>query len=62
MESEFQKALKELLNTHSMEGMSHTPDFVLAEYLMACLAAFDTATIRRTSLLARSMQHTPHGT
>lgn len=32
-----------LLNKHSVEGYSDTPDFVLARYLMACLQAFESA-------------------
>lgn len=40
---QFQKELKELLNRHSMENDSNTPDFILATYLMNCLAAFNEA-------------------
>lgn len=36
--------LRELLNRHSRESMSDTPDFILARYLMDCLAAFEAAT------------------
>jgi hypothetical protein len=39
--------LRALLNMHSAENASHTPDFILAEYLMACLNAFDTASRHR---------------
>ncbi len=49
MASEFKKALEKLLNIHSMENRSNTPDFILAAYLKACLDAFDAATIHRTS-------------
>jgi hypothetical protein len=35
--------LATLLNQHSAENGSNTPDFVLAEYLSSCLAAFDEA-------------------
>lgn len=41
--SEFQKELKTLINKHSMEQFSDTPDFVLAEYLNNCLKAFNGA-------------------
>ena len=37
----FRKELEELLNRHSMENGSNTPDFMLATYLNACLVAFD---------------------
>lgn len=40
---EFRGALKDLINYHSMENGSNTPDFILAEYLTDCLAAFDRA-------------------
>jgi hypothetical protein len=35
--------LAEALDRHSAESASGTPDFVLAEYLIDCLAAFDRA-------------------
>ena len=36
-----------LINKHSREQDSNTPDFILAEYLMACLSAFEVASNRR---------------
>ena len=36
-----------LLNRLSREEDSNTPDFILAEYLMACLGAFEVASNRR---------------
>ena len=41
--SEFQKELTALINKHSVENESDTPDFILAEYLNNCLDAFGTA-------------------
>lgn len=35
------------LNRHSAENGSNTPDFILAEYLLKCLEAFDLASLRR---------------
>lgn len=35
------------LNRHSAENASNTPDFILAEYLMDCLRAFDMASRHR---------------
>ncbi len=43
----FKKELIDLLNSHSLENGSHTPDWILAEYLTDCLKAFDTAQIKR---------------
>lgn len=44
----FEKELKNLLNRHSRENGSDTPDSILAGYLHLCLDAFDAATRRRT--------------
>lgn len=46
-EPEFRKELEHLINRQSMENGSNTPDFILAEYLSACLEAFDTAVASR---------------
>lgn len=37
--TEFEKELSRLINRYSMENLSGTPDYILAEYLNACLAA-----------------------
>lgn len=44
---DFEKELESLINKYKMENGSDTPDFVLAEYLAKCLAAFDYATKMR---------------
>lgn len=41
--------ITELLNKHSRENASDTPDFILAEYLLGCLEAFELAVSRRES-------------
>jgi len=38
---EFRKELEELINKHSMEQASSTPDFLLAYYLVNCLMIFN---------------------
>ncbi len=43
MESKFQEELAELINKHSKENESNTPDFLLAEFLCKCLEAFNKA-------------------
>lgn len=43
----FQRDLESLINRHSIEGGSGTPDFILAAYMKSCLEAFDMATRRR---------------
>ena len=40
---DFQKELEELINSHSKENESNTPDFILATYLSGCLEAFNNA-------------------
>lgn len=48
----FRDELCNLINCHSRENGSNTPDFILAEYLTDCLEAFDKATKRCTDRLA----------
>lgn len=49
MKSEFQKDLELLLNRHSMENGSNTPDWLLAIYLCNCLKNYqDTVYSRQT--------------
>ena len=41
----FQEELTHLINTHSMENRSGTPDFILAEYMFSCLHAYEKAKV-----------------
>ena len=41
------KDIKHAINCNSAENGSDTPDFILAEYLTDCLAAYDRAVIAR---------------
>jgi hypothetical protein len=45
--SAFRRELEHLINCQGMENGSNTPDFILADYLMSCLQAFDAAVERR---------------
>lgn len=45
---DFRDDLETLINRYSMENGCDTPDFILADYLAACLIAFDNATNSRT--------------
>ena len=38
---DFKKELESLINKHSKENGSNTPDFILAEYLNNCLENFN---------------------
>jgi len=50
----FEKELQELINKHSEENASNTPDFILSQYLKACLIAFNTAIQRRETWYGRN--------
>lgn len=43
----FQKELTVLINKYSLENNSNTPDFILAEYLIACLQNYELAIMAR---------------
>lgn len=43
----FRKELETLINRHSRENGSNTPDFILAEYLEGCLQVFDETLAKR---------------
>lgn len=45
----FVKELEELINRHSMESESNTPDFILASFLKNCLVAFNDSVKQRDS-------------
>lgn len=45
--SELKKELAAVLTRHDAENGSNTPDHILAEYLLGCLAVFDAATLAR---------------
>ena len=51
--TEFRKALEHAINCHSAENGSNTPDFVLAQYIADCLAAFDRAVQHREAYYGR---------
>jgi hypothetical protein len=41
----FVKELEILINKYSKEGVSSTPDFILASYLNDCMNAYNKATV-----------------
>jgi len=41
--SEFKQSIEKALNKTLRKNASDTPDFILAQYLDACLVAFDAA-------------------
>ena len=53
--SEFQEELETLLNKHSMENASDTPDFLLARFLEDVLVAYNSAMYEREHWHGRKM-------
>ncbi len=49
----FKEALRQLINENSLENMSDTPDYVLANYMMDCLNAFNKAVNERDKACAK---------
>lgn len=52
--SAFKSELETLINRHSMENGSNTPDFILATFMAECLASFDLATRSREAWYSRA--------
>lgn len=49
----FAQELEALINRHSKENASNTPDFILAQYMMASLGAFNMAVQQRETWYGR---------
>lgn len=51
--------LAALLNRFSQENGSNTPDFLLSEYLLSCLATWNTITVKRDNWFdhTRTLNH-----
>ena len=57
----FRRELESLINSHSMENGSDTPDFILASYLTECLHLFDKTVKHREEWYGRlSTQKLPN--
>lgn len=55
---EFRKELENLINRYSVENLSDTPDFILANYINDCLYVFETATLARDKWYGfKTMKH-----
>ena len=55
---DFKKELENLINCHSLENESNTPDFILAGYIKNCLHAFTEATQQRENWYGRDPRPT----
>ncbi len=51
--SDLEKKIEQAINSVSAENDSNTPDFILAQYLISCLAAFNTAIQQRETWYGR---------
>ena len=58
---EFETELRQLINKYSMENQSNTPDYILAEYLLRCLVAFEVATQQREGWYGRDARPSVSG-
>lgn len=52
-ELSFNKKLEKLINIHSMENESNTPDFILAKFMSECLQSFNNAVKHREQLKSK---------
>lgn len=48
-----EQELKSCLNRHSAENDSNTPDYILAQFLLGCLAAWNTGVQQRETWYGR---------
>jgi hypothetical protein len=51
--TQFAQRLEALLNRHSQENASDTPDFILAQFLLNCLAAWNQGVQQRETWYGR---------
>lgn len=54
----FKKELQVLINCHSKENESNTPDYVLVQFILSCLKSFNTATQQRETSYGRDSRPT----
>ena len=56
---DFEKDLTDLINRHSKENESNTPDFILAGYIENCLDAFTEAIVQRDTWYGEEKPNKP---
>lgn len=57
----FEDELTALLNKYNQEGRSGTPDFLLVQYLLRCLEAFEETTRRRDEWYSQNQPRREEG-
>ena len=55
----FEEELVSLINRHCKENDSHTPDFILARYVMGCLQNFASIVKDREEWYGREFKFSP---
>lgn len=55
---DLEHAISSALNCYSAENASNTPDWILAQYLLGCLAAWNQATQQRELWYGRDVRPT----
>lgn len=58
MSQSFESELSDLINKHSQENASNTPDYIMAQYLASCLLAYNTAVQQRETWYGRDARPT----
>lgn len=58
----FEEELETLINRYSLENVSDTPDFVLAQFVMGCLDVWNAAVQRREEWYGRDERGSDGGT
>lgn len=58
---EFYIELKSLINKHSVENLSNTPDYILAEYIIKSLENFELTSNKRLRWHQGNLKVTPKG-
>lgn len=54
--NDFKKELEVLINKHSLENASNTPDFILANYIGMCLDAYNITLQTREKWYGRNIE------
>ena len=54
--SDLGRELEQLVNRYCRENESNTPDFILAEYMLDALSAFERASLARERWYGRSLK------
>jgi hypothetical protein len=60
MQSDLRKSIEHALNCFSAENGSNTPDFILAQFLIDSLGAYDKAVAAREQWYGRESKPVPH--